>query len=32
MEQNIALKLRQGMVGIIPTDTIYGIVASARML
>lgn len=31
MKDTFAEKLKQGMVGIIPTDTIYGIVASARM-
>ncbi len=31
MENTIAEKLKQGMVGVIPTDTVYGIVASARI-
>lgn len=31
MKDTLAEKLKQGMVGIIPTDTIYGIVASAKI-
>ncbi|MBP6889404.1 MAG: threonylcarbamoyl-AMP synthase [Candidatus Moranbacteria bacterium] len=31
MRENAAEKLKEGMVGVIPTDTVYGIVASARI-